>query len=112
MKAAQWYLQLDQFEADQVLEKRLAAVRVSGRRAGLRRTFLEALASPQPTPGGGSAAAYSCATGAALVAMVARLTIGRKKYAGVEEQMRAVLAKAETLAQEMQAAVTQDIDCL
>jgi glutamate formiminotransferase/formiminotetrahydrofolate cyclodeaminase len=109
VEAAQWYLQLDQFKPDQVLEKRLAGVQAqqTGRQAP--GAFLEALASAEPTPGGGSAAAYSCAAGAALVAMVARLTIGRKKYADVEEQMRAVLAKAEALDREMQAAVTQDM---
>jgi glutamate formiminotransferase / formiminotetrahydrofolate cyclodeaminase len=108
VQAAQWYLQLDQFEPDQVLEQRLAAVQALEVDQRAPVAFLETLASPEPTPGGGSAAAYSCAAGAALIAMVARLTIGRKKYADAEEQMRAVLAKAESLRQEMQAAVTQD----
>jgi glutamate formiminotransferase / formiminotetrahydrofolate cyclodeaminase len=108
VEVAQWYLQLDQFEAGQVLEQRLAAVQAQEADRRAPAAFLEALASPEPTPGGGSAAAYSCAAGAALVAMVARLTIGRKKYAAVDEQMQAVLAKAEALGQEMQAAVIQD----
>jgi glutamate formiminotransferase/formiminotetrahydrofolate cyclodeaminase len=108
VQAAQWHLQLDQFEPGQVLEQRLAAVQAQEADQEAPAAFLEALASPKPTPGGGSAAAYSCAAGAALVAMVARLTIGRKKYADADEQMRAVLAKAESLRQEMQAAVAQD----
>jgi glutamate formiminotransferase/formiminotetrahydrofolate cyclodeaminase len=108
VEAAQWYLQLDQFEPVQVLEQRLAAVQAQEADRRAPAAFLEALASPEPTPGGGSAAAYSCAAGAALVAMVARLTIGRKKYAAADEQMRAVLAKAEALGQEMQTAVIQD----
>jgi glutamate formiminotransferase/formiminotetrahydrofolate cyclodeaminase len=108
VQAAQWYLQLDQFEPDQVLEQRLAAIQAQEADQLAPAAFLDALASPEPAPGGGSAAAYSCATGAALVAMVARLTIGRKKYADSDEQMRAVLAKAESLRQEMQAAVAED----
>ncbi len=56
--------------------------------------FLDALASDTPTPGGGSAAAVSGAIGASLVAMLARLTIGRKKYAAAEELMRAVADEA------------------
>jgi glutamate formiminotransferase/formiminotetrahydrofolate cyclodeaminase len=108
VEAARWYLQLDQFEAHQVLEQRLAAVQAQEADHQAPVAFLKGLASAEPTPGGGSAAAYSGAAGAALVAMVARLTIGRKKYAAVDEQMRAVLAQAEALCQEMQAAVAWD----
>ena len=57
--------------------------------------FLDDLASQNATPGGGSAAAIIGAMGAALVAMVCNLTIGKKKYADVEDEMRALLAKAE-----------------
>ena len=49
--------------------------------------FLDQLASSQPTPGGGSAAAVMGAMGAALVSMVANLTVGKKKYAEVEQQV-------------------------
>lgn len=107
--AAQWYLQLDQFEPDQVLEYRLAAAQkgsLEGRTSS--QDFLEALAEATPVPGGGSAAAYSGAAGAALVAMVTRLTLGRKKYAHVEAQMGAVLERAEDLRGELTAAVQRD----
>lgn len=60
-------------------------------------SFLDDLASQASTPGGGSAAAFSGAMGAALVSMVCRLTIGKKKYAGVEEEMAAILEQAENL---------------
>ncbi|HUN66113.1 MAG TPA: cyclodeaminase/cyclohydrolase family protein [Bacteroidota bacterium] len=56
--------------------------------------FLRELASSSPAPGGGSVAALSAATGAALTGMVCRLTIGKKKYAAVEEEMNAVLRTA------------------
>lgn len=59
--------------------------------------FLDALASQAATPGGGGAAAIIGAMGAALVSMVCNLTIGKKKYAEVEADMKDVLAKAEAL---------------
>ncbi len=59
--------------------------------------FLDELASSSPAPGGGSAAALSGAAGAALTSMVCRLTIGKKKYAGVEEEMKELLEKSEDL---------------
>ena len=49
-------------------------------------TFLDDLSSPAPVPGGGSAAALSAAMGAALLAMVCNLTIGRKRYADVQAE--------------------------
>lgn len=60
-------------------------------------TFLEELASPSPAPGGGSVAALSGALGAALIAMVCRLTIGKKRYADVEQDMQRTLEQAEGL---------------
>jgi len=81
---AVWYTQLDQFEKDQVLETRLAD-------AAQKVDFLDAIADGSPTPGGGSAAAHAGAMGAGLVAMVACLSIGKKKYAEVEDEMKAVL---------------------
>jgi formiminotetrahydrofolate cyclodeaminase len=59
--------------------------------------FLDALASQAATPGGGGAAAIIGAMGAALVSMVCNLTIGKKKYAEVEADMKDVLGKAEAL---------------
>jgi len=52
--------------------------------------FLQETASDAPVPGGGSIAAMSGATAAALTAMVANLTIGKKKYVEVEEQMKVI----------------------
>ncbi|MGZ9226741.1 MAG: glutamate formimidoyltransferase, partial [Anaerolineales bacterium] len=81
--AAVWHMQLDQFDKAQILESRLYEAHASAP-ADNGPSFIEELAAPTPTPGGGSAAAYSGAMGAALVAMVAGLTIGKKKYANVE----------------------------
>lgn len=95
LDAAAWYLQLDGFEAAQVLEARLAAKREAPQPAGPN--FLDRLAAGAPTPGGGSAAATSAAMAAALTAMVARLTIGKKKYAAIESRMAVILEAAEDL---------------
>jgi glutamate formiminotransferase/formiminotetrahydrofolate cyclodeaminase len=99
--AAQWYLQLTQFEPDQVLETRLYA-------AQEKQSFLERLAAGTATPGGGSAAAYAGAMAAALVGMVGRLTIGKKKYAKVEPRMKAIVARADELRLALEEAVEKD----
>lgn len=57
--------------------------------------YLDALASSAPTPGGGSAAGLTGAMAAALVSMVANLTVGRPRFAGVEAPVRAALDEAE-----------------
>lgn len=59
----------------------------------LERTFIDALASKEPTPGGGGASAYGGALASALGSMVANLTVGKKKYADVEAEMYVVLER-------------------
>lgn len=71
-------------------------------------TFLDDLASGEPIPGGGSAAALAGALGAALAAMVANLTVGRKRYVDVQPQMEAALAEAETLRGRLTSLVAED----
>jgi glutamate formiminotransferase/formiminotetrahydrofolate cyclodeaminase len=106
-ETAVWYLQLDQFDKEQVLESRLySQAAPDSPEAGP--TFLDELASAMPAPGGGSAAAYATAMGAALVAMVAGLTRGKKKYAEVEAEMQAIHVQAEQLRQQMTQAVEDD----
>lgn len=102
--AARWYLQLDDFNPDQVLETRLYATF----RADQNEGFLDRLAAGNATPGGGSAAAYAGAMAAGLVAMVARLTQGKKKYAGVEARMLEIVDQADRLRKELEAAVAAD----
>jgi formiminotetrahydrofolate cyclodeaminase len=57
--------------------------------------FVEAMASKDPTPGGGAAAAVSGAIGAALIAMVGRLTLGKPGFEDLEERMRAMVERAD-----------------
>ena len=63
--------------------------------------FVDLLASDAPAPGGGSAAALEGALGAALTAMVCSLTIGKKKYADVEEEIIALKAKCDQLQKDL-----------
>lgn len=71
--------------------------------------FLDALASSAATPGGGSAAAIMGGMGAALVSMVCNLTIGKKKYAEVEGDMKEVLEKAEDLRHRLTGMIQEDV---
>jgi glutamate formiminotransferase/formiminotetrahydrofolate cyclodeaminase len=98
-------LQLDGFQPEQILEYRLYGVAVQ---PGNASSFLDHLAAATSTPGGGSAAAYAGAMGAALVGMVAQLTIGKKKFAAVEAQMGEILNQAERLRGELTGAVDED----
>jgi glutamate formiminotransferase/formiminotetrahydrofolate cyclodeaminase len=97
---AAFYLQLKGFDPDQqILERVLASadegpgdVPEEGPPTGDASVegFLERLASSEPTPGGGTAAAVAGAAGASLVAMVARLTEGKKGFEGLEGRMREI----------------------
>ena len=57
--------------------------------------FLDAMASKDPTPGGGAAAAVAGATGAALIAMVGRLTLGKPGFEDIQERMQALVQRAD-----------------
>ena len=61
------------------------------------RTYIEMLASSEPSPGGGATAALNGAQGAALVSMVCNLTIGREKYAEFEAEMIKIRHSSEQL---------------
>ena len=72
--------------------------------------FLAALPSKAPTPGGGGAAALCGAVGVALGNMVGNLTLGKKKYAAVQEDIAALNAKAEALREEFLALIDADAE--
>ena len=59
--------------------------------------FLEVLSSKEPVPGGGGASALAGALGNALGQMVANLTIGKKKYADVEAEIKELLGRMQKL---------------
>jgi len=70
--------------------------------------FSEALASKAPVPGGGGASALVGALGAALGSMVCNLTLGKKAYRNVEEDVRFILSSTERVRQRMLALVDED----
>lgn len=72
--------------------------------------FLDRLASADPTPGGGGAAALAGALAAALVSMVCRLTVGRERFAAVEAQARWLLEESESLRAELARAIDADAE--
>ena len=72
--------------------------------------FLEKIASEFPTPGGGSVAALSAALAASLTEMVANLTIGKKGYDNVEDEMKAVAKDALLFGSKLVRAIDDDSD--
>ena len=72
--------------------------------------FCAALASKEPAPGGGSASANMAAMGAGLLAMVANLTVGRKKYAEHEKLMQEIITEADSLRLRLVDAIDRDTE--
>lgn len=72
--------------------------------------FLEVLSSKQPVPGGGGASALAGALGNALGQMVANLTVGKKKYADVEEEFQALLARMKAMQDEFVGLADRDAE--
>jgi glutamate formiminotransferase/formiminotetrahydrofolate cyclodeaminase len=103
--AAARYLQLRGFSPEQVLERKLRSAMSGGTSVS---AFVASVASPTPTPGGGSVAALIGSLAAALAQMVAGLTVGRKKYAAVEAEMRDVAQRAAALGQRLSQLVELD----
>lgn len=113
-QAAEWFLQVENFDSSLILENRLAAV-MGGKTAigGLRAAvepFVEQLAAPTATPGGGSASAAAAAMAAGLAAMVASMSRGKKAYLQYEPQLSAALARLTPLREELKAAIDADAE--
>jgi glutamate formiminotransferase / formiminotetrahydrofolate cyclodeaminase len=114
--AADFFLQLENFSPAQVFENKLAealggaplAAPKDGKLAALARPFLESVASPAPTPGGGSVSAFAGALAAALGQMVAGLSRKKKSQAAFVDQLSAALEEMRKTAEELAAAIDQD----
>ena len=106
MDSAKYYLQLDEMTDDQVLEYRLQEKQDETDVTPY--SFLEAVASNRPTPGGGSVAALAGALAASLAHMVAGLTLNRKKYVEVQEEVTAVLEETISLREQLTDAIQED----
>jgi glutamate formiminotransferase/formiminotetrahydrofolate cyclodeaminase len=117
--SATWYLQLDTFQNEQILENRLASAEAPETPAapvapaekpkgtGLSE-FIETLAAPTPTPGGGSVAALSGSLGVSLLSMVAGLTIGKKGYEVVQAEVVQAKAALDPMRAQFLALVEED----
>ena len=111
-QAAEWFLQIENFDSSLILENRLAAVMggkmaVGGLRAGVE-PFVEQLAASTATPGGGSAAAASGAMAAGLATMVASMSRGKKAYVQYEPELSDAIARLSQLREELKTAIDAD----
>jgi formiminotetrahydrofolate cyclodeaminase len=111
-EAAEWFLQVENFDSSLILENRLAAVTggkaaVGGIRAGVE-PFIEQLAAPTATPGGGSASAAAGAMAAALATMVATMSGGKKAYQQYERELSDAIARLTRLREELKTSVDLD----
>jgi glutamate formiminotransferase / formiminotetrahydrofolate cyclodeaminase len=113
-QAAEWFLQVENFDSSLILENRLSAVMggkaaVGGLRAGVE-PFVELLAAATATPGGGSAAAAAGAMAAGLAHMVAAMSRGKKAYLQYEGELSSAMARLAQLREELKAAIDADAE--
>jgi len=116
--AADFFLQLENFSPAQVFENRLTdvlsgappAATKDGKLAGLARPFLEAVATPAATPGGGSASAFAAALAASLGRMVTGLSRKKKSQAAHVDQLSQALDDLRKTADELVQAIDRDAE--
>jgi glutamate formiminotransferase len=117
-QAAEWFLQVENFDSSLILENRLASVMSgkmapggpgSGIGAGVA-PFIEQLAAPTATPGGGSAAAAAGAMAAGLAHMVAAMSRGKKAYLQYEAQLSEAAPQLATIREELKLAIDADAE--
>jgi glutamate formiminotransferase/formiminotetrahydrofolate cyclodeaminase len=100
---AVYYLQLDSFKENQILEMRLPETKSLA-------SFLSDVASEKPTPGGGAVSALVGNLGTSLLIMVCNLTIGKKAYAAYEEKMKELKNTLDIYAQRFYNLIQLDCD--
>jgi glutamate formiminotransferase / formiminotetrahydrofolate cyclodeaminase len=112
---ADFYLQLENFSPAQVFENKIAAslsgaapVEGPGKLAALAMPFLDAVAEPTATPGGGSVAALAGALGASLGQMVASLSRKKKSQAAFVDQLSDVLSNLQAASKMLSEAIDRD----
>jgi len=112
--AAEWFLQVENFDASLILENRLTGIMggkmaVGGLRAGCE-PFIEQLASPTATPGGGSASAAAAAMAAGLGTMVAAMSRTKKAFVQYEPQLSAAISRLNALREQLKEAIDKDAE--
>jgi len=113
-QVAEWFLQVEHFDSSLILENRLSSVMagksvVGGLRAGVE-PFIEQLAAPTATPGGGSAAAAAGAMAAGLATMVAVMSRGKKAYAQYERQLSDAISRLSQAREELKVSIDADAE--
>jgi glutamate formiminotransferase len=115
--ATDYFLQVENFSPEQVFENRLQAVLTGeslvpaakeGKLAGLAQPFLEAVAAPTATPGGGSVSAYAGALAASLGQMVAGLSRKKKSQAAFVDRLSEALDELRGASAELAEAIDRD----
>jgi glutamate formiminotransferase/formiminotetrahydrofolate cyclodeaminase len=115
--AAEYFLQVENFSPEQVFENRLEAALTGapleatakdGKLAGLARPFLDAVAAPAATPGGGSVSAFAGALAASLGQMVAGLSRKKKSQATVVDRLSEALEDMRRVADDLAEAIDRD----
>ncbi len=107
-RASEYFLRIENFAPGLILENRIAAaIKGKGERETMR-DFVMEVASGEPAPGGGAAAAHAASLGAALGEMIAHLTAGRDKYREVEGEVRDVLSELTPLRERLTQAARED----
>ena len=111
-QAAEWFLQVENFDSSLILENRLAAVMggkaaIGGIRAGVE-PFIEQLAAPTATPGGGSASAAAGAMAAGLASMVAGMSRGKKAYLRHERELSDAVAELGRIREQLKTSIDLD----
>src|SRR6266581_5243318 len=108
--SAEFYLKLENFSREQVLEKRLFAPSPTSLTDLSLSRFSEEVASKKATPGGGSVSAYMGALAAGLVCMVARITLSKKEVGQESDQLQELVRKGEDLRQRFLGLVGEDAE--
>jgi glutamate formiminotransferase/formiminotetrahydrofolate cyclodeaminase len=103
-----FYMRFEGFSKQQILEERLTEL--AGASGGGGDSFSEEVASSSPAPGGGSVASAAGALSAALTAMVGRLTVSKKQYAAVKDEVSKVRDKADELRADLTKLIDTDKD--
>jgi glutamate formiminotransferase / formiminotetrahydrofolate cyclodeaminase len=103
---ADFYLGLENFKTAQILEYKLKSSELAAKQG--MKGFLDSVAANTPTPGGGSVSALAGSLAGALGAMVCGLTVGKKKYLEVSDELKEIMKKVDSLRNELTFMIEKD----
>jgi glutamate formiminotransferase/formiminotetrahydrofolate cyclodeaminase len=103
---AEFFLGLENFKTDQILEYKLKSASLAAKHG--MKGFIDTVAANTPAPGGGSVAALAGSLASALGGMVCGLTIGKKKYLDVSEELKLILRQVESFRSELTFLIEKD----